>query len=299
MQPFRSLTFALGLAASMSYCAGAKAQTNADSSSASTSTNSVPSVSTGESYKTRPVPPIQTLTPGPFGSSNSSAHPVLFRSQGEMAGNDRDLVSRAQPAIKRSAAFFGFDLSAGNWNYDQIECQALPSQILLLFTKDEGPGDVSLFSAAIPRDEQGRVRLIPIQRRSYSLFSPAPNNPLTISIFNRLRANEPENQHPDWLATALCYAALTGSHPEISSEISNSSQADLMLSFPPTLEVGTDGDSTVRFVDAAANNHPREWALTFDSSGRLLRVVDFRSFDYSVKPVPEIKDQVSKSDSVR
>jgi hypothetical protein len=90
---------------------------------------------------------------------------------------------------------------------------ALPEHLFLRFTRNDGAGDVSLFSASIPRGE-GRVRIIPIQRRGYSLFSPAPINAMTISAFNHIRDEERSDQAPDWLGTGLCYAALAGAHPQ-------------------------------------------------------------------------------------
>ena len=71
---------------------------------------------------------------------------------------------------------------------------------------------MSVFSASVPRNGAGRVRIVPILKRGYSLFSPAPINALTISAFNHIRAEEGEAANSDWLGNALCYAALAGSH---------------------------------------------------------------------------------------
>jgi hypothetical protein len=140
--------------------------------------------------------------------------------------------------------------------------------------------------------------VIPIQRRGYALYSPAPINRLTISTFNQIRADEPTSKDSDWLATSLCYAAFTGTHPEISLPPGQTAHPELSLSFPPTLEVAAGGESTVRFVDVATGRQPREWALTFDSDGRLLKVSDFLSPAFPVTPLPETSAQTPAPQSL-
>ncbi len=109
---------------------------------------------------------------------------------------------------------------------------------------------------------------------------------MSIADFNQIRADEPASKNSDPLATALCYAALTGAHSEMTAPPVQSPPSELSLSFPPTLEVGEGGDSTVRFVDVATRR-PMQWALTFDAKGRLLKVVDFPSPSYAVTPIPQ------------
>jgi hypothetical protein len=178
------------------------------------------------------------------------------------------------------------EFDAGNWSYQQLVCKALPAHVFLIFKEDNGPGDVSMFSASIPSSGAGRVRVIAIERRGYSLFSPAPVNALTIAAFNRIRADEPKNESADWLGTALCYAALAGARPAISALQRDSGGEELALTFPPRVEVGDDGGETVRFVDAATERHATEWALTFDPKGHLLKVDHFATPEFAVTPVP-------------
>jgi hypothetical protein len=96
---------------------------------------------------------------------------------------------------------------------------------------------VSVFTVSIPRGGDGRVRIIPIQRRGYSLFSPAPINALTISAFNHIRAEE-HPKAPDWLGTGLCYAALAGAHPQ-AAEVERMPKPEIP-SCRARLAVGTD-----------------------------------------------------------
>ncbi|MGO8786992.1 MAG: hypothetical protein ACLQVL_06365, partial [Terriglobia bacterium] len=196
----------------------------------------------------------------------------MYRPLEQMSQSDRDLAAKTRPAIRDAAAFMGIDFDKEKWRFRQLDCQALPGHLFLLFAGDSGVGDASLFSAAIPRTGNGRVRVIPVERRGFSLFSPAPVNLLAMAAFNRMRAEESAGPPPDWLSTALCYAALTEPRSEVSASPSPSTDANLALSFPPILEVGVDGESTVRFVDVAEPRQPMQWVLTFDPKGQLVKV---------------------------
>jgi hypothetical protein len=263
------------------------AQSKPDAANAPYAVTPVPDVSSGVSYKSRPVPSLQNLSPFQSETPQSSSDKLIeFRSQSQMTEPDRGLADGAQASLREDATLAGIELGQGKWTYQQLECQALPGHLFLLYKGENGAGDISLFSAAIARAGNGQVRIIPIQRRGFSLFSPAPVNPLTIAAFNRIRSSEPGNA--DWLATALCYAALTGAHPETASTPDKSPDASLSLSFPPTLEVGNYGESTVRFVDVASPRQPKEWALTFNGKGLLLKVTNSAVPAYTVKPIPAL-----------
>jgi hypothetical protein len=241
----------------------------------------------GNSYKTRPLPQLQTLAPFPADvPASAKADPLEYRSKDQISDTDRSLVATAEPKIRDEAILAGMEFDRGNWSYQQLICKALPGHVFLLYREDNGRGDVSRFSASIPRDNSGGIRVISIERRGYSLFTAASVNPLTVSAFNRIRADEPENKSADWLATALCYASLAGARPEVSPPPAKPGSADLGLSFPPTLEIGTDGESTVRFVDVASALQPTQWALTFSPQGQLLKVVHFPTPTYAVRSIP-------------
>jgi len=249
----------------------------------------VPADESGASYKSTPIPEGKIETPFSLDTKAPAGGDLLqYRSEDEMTAEDRALVEKVDHSIREGAAMAGIEFDKGSWSREQIVCQAMPGHIFLLYKGNNGAGDVSLFSAAISRSGKGRVRIIPIQRRGFALFSPAPVDELTVASFNRILADEPISKSSDWLATGLCYAALTGAHPLVAPSTKDAANANLALSFPPTLEVGRFGKSTVRFVDVANQKQAMQWALTFSGSGKLLKVEHFPTPIYAVNPAPTV-----------
>jgi hypothetical protein len=263
------------------------AQTNQVPSDTPYPVKPVPTESSTMPYPAKPVPQAKNLNPFSSNVSSGIGHFIVYRPREEMSQSDRDLAAKTLPAIRDAAAFAGIEFDKEKWSYRQLECQALPGHLFLLFAGDSGVGDASLFSVAIPRAGKSRVRVIPVERRGFSLFWPAPVNELAVAAFNRIRAAEPAGPPPDWLSTGLCYAALTEPRLEISASPSTSPEANLALSFPPTLEVGVDGESTVRFVNVAEPRQPMQWVLTFDPKGRLVKVEHLPMPLYATTIVPK------------
>ncbi len=215
--------------------------------------------------------PAQHTMPFSLGSDTpESATPVEFRPLDRMTPQDRDLAAGAESAINERAGVGELEFNQGSWNYQQIACSALPKHLFLQFTRNNGAGDVSVFSASIPRTGDGRVRIIPILRRGYSLFSPAPINALTISAFNHIRSEEHPAMAPEWLATGLCYAALAGAHPQIGP--SEESEIEKLPAAPTgTLVMSAGGGAVIVFTDVSAIPRPIQWTMTFDGKGKLLK----------------------------
>ena len=239
-------------------------------------------------YPARTVPTIRD----PFPRSNSSspsadAHLIVYRSQQQMSESDRALAAKAQTAIRDAAVFAGISFDHEKWGYRQLECQAVPGHLFLLFEGNGGAGGASWFSASIPRAGKGRVRVIPIERRGFTLFLPAPVSALAIGTFNRIRAEEPKDKSADWLATSLCYAALTEPQLEIALSPHDALNSNLNLSFPPSLEVGQNGESTIRFVNVSIPNRSMQWILTFDARNRLVKVMHIPAPVYATRIVPK------------
>jgi hypothetical protein len=220
----------------------------------------------------KPVPDRTVPTPFPPAAGPLEiARSIQLRSPDEMTEPDRLLEADAESSIAERAGYADIAFNQGKWSYQQLVCPALPNHLFLRFTRSNGAGDVSVFSASIPRNDTGHIRIIPIQRRSYSLFSPAPINALTIAAFNRIRAEDhAEDSTPGWLGTALCYAALAGANP-----LAGPQDAPAAAPFPaasaPSLEIPAEGGAIVRFTDLSATPRPMAWSLIFNPKGRLLK----------------------------
>jgi hypothetical protein len=213
------------------------------------------------------TPPPMLFATGSGETAETTA--LDFRSQNQMTQEDRDLAAGAESSIRARAGVAGLEFNQGKWSYEQVVCSALPNHLFLRFTRNRGAGDVSLFTASIPRGGAGQVRVIPIQRRGYSLFSPAPINALTIAAFNQIRAEEQPDKAPAWLATGLCYAALAGTNPQIGPPEANGIPP-FSAAPPATLEILRSGGAVIRFTDVAAPR-PMEWTMIFGSQGTLLK----------------------------
>jgi hypothetical protein len=227
----------------------------------------------GTGLTIKPIPAKPVPTPFPLGHEGAGRAPsIQFIPAAQMSEKDKLVEAGAESSIQERAHWSDLDFNSGPWSYQQIVCPALPNHLFLQFTRNNGAGDVSMFSASIPRSSDGRVRIIPIERRSYSLFSPAPINALTISAFNHIRAEENADKAPDWLTTGLCYAALAGAHPEtvlLADSLIDSSK--FPEASPATMRVPPKGGAIIRFADIAAAPRPMQWTLVFNPQGKLLK----------------------------
>lgn len=276
------------------------AQSGSGSSGTSYPTRPLPADISGSSYKTTLLPqPSESIAPFSLSPSTPpGAKFIEYRTEAQMPAEDHALVAAAEPAIRERATLAGMELGTGQWSRRQLVCPALKEHVFLLYERNNGAGDVSEFSAAIARASRDDIQVIAIRRRGYAPFTPAAVNPLSIAAYNRIRATEPGNRSQDWLATALCYAALTGAYPEPSSK-DKTAMASLDLSFPPTLEVGEAGEATVRFVDVAAVPKPMQWALTFNAQGQLLKVTRFATPGFDIKLIPQLASEQIKPPAPR
>jgi hypothetical protein len=248
--------------------------------------------------KVHVVPAAPAPTPFPAGSETpAAAAPIEFRSPDQMNEKDRLLAADGESSIGEHIAWLGMNLNEGNWTYEQVVCPALPNHIFLKYTRNGGPGDVSVFTAAIPRAGDGRVRIIPIQMRGYSLFSPAPINALTISAFNHIRAEENPDKAPDWIGTGLCYAALAGYRfQNASAQPDDSAKPDkraFPTAVPAMLQLPPRGGAVIEFSTVAENPPLTQWTMTFDRKGRLLKATHQRAGYLTVNIVPAAPAQIA------
>ena len=205
-------------------------------------------------------------------SNHKTEKSIRVLSEAEMSSHDRDLVADAESSIREKAGIENLEFNNAGWTYHQLDCPALPNHLFLRFTRDNDTRQMSMFSAAIPRNGEGRVHIIPIVRKGYSLFSPAAIGPLTIAAFNRIRTEEGAGASADWLGTALCYGALTGADPQAGVlESGSADKVEIPENIEPTLVLQSDGGAIIRFVDVSGLPKPMEFNMMFDRRGKLLK----------------------------
>jgi hypothetical protein len=242
-------------------------------------------VSASLSPNGKPVPALKEPAPFPVDSVPlAQGLTIEVRTPEQMTEKDRLLEADAESSIAERAGFADLEFNAGKWSYRQLVCPDFPNHLFLRFTRDNGAGDQSVFSASIPRNGEGHVRIIPILRRSYSLFSPAPINEITIAAFNHIRAEEKAESSPSWVGTALCYAALAGANPVALPMGDASLPGGFPAADAPELEVVSAGGEIIHLADASAKPRPVVITMTFNKKGRLLKVK--RPVDVVSKPTP-------------
>ena len=208
----------------------------------------------------------------------------------QMSATDSALAEANQAEIARRAGLQGFDLgregqAEGSWGYEQAVCPVFPDHLILEYSRLNGNGDVTLFSAVIPRGD-GHVRVIPVRRRSYSLWTPAPSNALTINDFNHMVQEGHEGLSPDWLTLGLCYAALAGGHVRAALVPRTAADEVYPLFVPAKLSISDKKGAQILFADVTPHSKAMDWILSFDAKGRLLKVKHTVSAEILQRPVP-------------
>jgi len=234
---------------------------------------------------------LKVNTPPPLFSSSSTAvrstprqQSLELRTEAQMSVEDRAIVANSQPTLRRLTRFNDFDFNSATWSYRQVVCPELPNHLLLQFTRHAGQEDASIFSVAMVRKGAGRMHVLPVERRGFSLFSPAPVNAVTISAFNQIRAEEGATQPPDWLTLGLCYATLAGVHSHAELRAESPREEKFPEAMPATLRIEKDGSASVDFVDTLELPHPMLWSMSFDKTGKLRKATRKPASMISVRP---------------
>lgn len=232
----------------------------------------------------RQLHPKPTGTVFPLIDKTPARTQLTFRAPDQMTASDRQLAEENQGEIARRAAFQGFHLDSGRdgWGYEQAVCPVFPNHLILEYSRTDGRGDVTLFSAVIPRGE-GHVRVIPVRRRSYSLWTPSSSNALTLNDFNHMVVEGRAGLNPDWLTLGLCYAALAGGH--VRAALVSQLPDQFPLYPPPRLVLDNGGKARVEFTDVTADVPSMEWKMDFTPTGRLLKVKHERVSGIVSRPV--------------
>ena len=236
-------------------------------SSVSDQTGNLPGVTVRQIHP-KVVTPLFPLSDG-----TGRRQALEFRSLEQMTAADRELAEANEAEIVRRAGLQGMNFTRGaqEWGYEQAVCPVFPEHLILEYSSNNGNGDVTLFSAVIPRGE-GHVRVIPVRRRGYSLWTPASSNALTINDFNHMVLEGHEGLAPDWLTLGLCYAALAGGHVRAALLPQDRADEVYPLFAPAKLTLEKNGGAEVEFADATPKAKAMDWVLEFDPKGRLVKV---------------------------
>ena len=111
-----------------------------------------------------PEPAAAHAVSARHGKLRGRAAPLEFRRSDQMTEQDRDLAGGRGVRHRRARRVCRPGIQSGQVELPADVCPALPNHLFLQFTRNNGTGDVSVFSASIPRGGDGRVRIIPILR---------------------------------------------------------------------------------------------------------------------------------------
>jgi hypothetical protein len=228
------------------------------------------------------------------------------RSPAQLDPADVSLIRAMQREIATEAAFFGYDLSASGWDYDQSVCPLLHDELVLHYRKQFRDGAQSLFTALVPRGA-GRVFVVPVLYRNATPFRSATGSQRSIAVFNRVvpadvaaKAIQPEGK---WLDLGLCYADIVYAHANVLNR--SGDEVGLVRAPLPLLHVSEE--SSVRGITFTDRNAPGEylvWNLTLNGKGRVTRAIAVQLSDYiarvrngaepTSKPMPQGKEPTIK-----
>jgi len=243
----------------------------------------------------REIHPRPTPTPFPLDAHTRTVPKLEFMAPEQMAADDLELVTANAAEIARRAGLQGFNLQRdgeGGWGYEQAVCPVFPDHLILEYSRDNGAGDVSLFTAVIPHGSAsgGHVRVIPVRRRSYSLWTTAPSNALTLNDFNHMVKEAGNGVDPDWLTLSLCYATLAGGHVRAALVPATHEDEYYPLFVPAKLSVSDKGGAEIHLADITHYPDPKaramNWVLTFAQSGQLLKVRHTVADEVYERPLP-------------
>ncbi|HEY6447897.1 MAG TPA: hypothetical protein VIY53_15660 [Acidobacteriaceae bacterium] len=197
--------------------------------------------------------------------------PLEHRTAEQMSAGDAALIQEKHAEIANEARFWGYDLSAGGWTYDQVVCPEVPDDVLLHYRGVSPKGAKSLFTALIPRGA-GRVQVVPVLYHNATPYEWAPAAPRTIAVFNRAlpapTAEQLTDPQSDWIALAMTYAALAGGDSEM--VMGPNPPPAAYLAPRPTAEISVRGRvELVRFTEHDRDGLYSVWGVSLDQHGRV------------------------------
>src|SRR5262249_7429036 len=189
---------------------------------------------------------------------------------------DSDLLKNRKRDVLAEAEFYGYDLGADGWSYEQSICPLIPDYVMLRYSSKDAVGGDSVFTVLVPRNG-GRVRIVPVLSHGATRFKPAPSDPRNFELFGQVVPAEAasKNSGPDgrWLLLSVCYAEMTGARPQVPNH--PSLDIHMINAPPPTLRISAGGtEHEVRFVDPISQSDYRLWDISYNDAGRVIGVSD-------------------------
>lgn len=199
----------------------------------------------------------------------------------QMDPQDAAVVKAKHREIATEAAFWGYDLNAGHWTWDQVVCPEIPDAEVLHYRRKGSKGEF-LFTAVVPRGA-GRVLVAPVLYGGATPFESATGAKRTTSVFNQAvpvdlatRDIEPEGH---WLQLAMTYAVIAGAEPRVPSLAEQ--QPGLMKAPEPGLKLSQASHAReVVFSDHQAPRHYTVWTIGFNGQGRATQATATTIADY-------------------
>jgi hypothetical protein len=190
--------------------------------------------------------------------------------------------------IASAARIYGYDLGAGNWTLDQVQCVAMPKVSLLHYRETFPDGTESRFTAVVPLTGEGRVHIVPVLYRNATPYLPAPVNPRNYALFNQLVQGTAAKG--TWLDLSACYAALTGAGSGVRSELGIAGAPK------PTVHTDPAGKThRITFATRQGQSGYKVWNVSFDRFGRVTNATTEDESVYADKaPSPVIRPAARK-----
>jgi hypothetical protein len=198
------------------------------------------------------------------------------RSPEQLEPEDAALLKKRKRDVLAEAEFYGYDMSAKGWSYEQSVCPLMPDFVMLRYSSKDAAGAESLFTILVPRSG-GRIRIVPVLNHGATRFKPAPLDPRNYQLFSQLVPAEVavKNSGPDgkWILLSICFAEMTGARPQVPND--PSLDIRMIKAPPPILRISINGkDHEVRFTDPISPKEYRLWEISYNGAGQITSVND-------------------------
>jgi hypothetical protein len=194
------------------------------------------------------------------------------RAPDQMEPADAELFKKRKRDVLAEAEFYGYDMSAGQWAYEQSVCPLMPDYIMLRYSRKSATGAESIFTSLVPR-QGGRILTVPVLHNGATRFLPAAGDSRNFQIFSQAVPEDIAKQNSDsngkWLMLSVCYAEMTGARPQVPNE--PGLDLHMVNAPPPTMHISVTGqEHEVRFPDPFSPTSFRLWSISYNSSGRIV-----------------------------